>query len=608
MIEDRDNFRSPWTTSPSEKLDMLKKKPRSRRSSEGIIVGMICVVLIAGGFGLYKLFINPAPPQANSKISLEFSKPSQILIGEPFAVSVSISNYSDNVLKNAKLALFLPEGIYFVGQSDEQRVSEQVIGDIGPGSINQQTFNLLAVGGNPTRRLEAKLNYSFSQTSVAQYESLALLDILINQPAVAINLGIPQSVFNGQDFEIKVSYSNNTTREFKDVRLKLDYPPIFQFKRSTVSPEGAGNNSWQLGNIPAGSAGTISITGNVVGPEGSFFDIGTSLSSLISGSTYIVSKQTANVAISQSLLSLSLTVNWASDYVSNLGESLFYTIEYKNNSDTVMQNVKIQAKITGELFNFSGITTQGNFNSLDNTITWFPATTRQLSSVPSKQGGVVQFSIPVKNAFPIRLLSDKNYTLKVQAQIESQTVPQNITAEKTVSVAELESKVAGKLDFVSEAYWRDAASGILNEGSYPPRVNQSTQYTVHWRVVNHATDVSNVNISAYLQSGARFTGKVKSTMDTVPIYNPNSGLVTWDIPFIPATKGFISPPAEAIFQIEVTPSSNQVGLNVTFLGEATITWMDSFVGQAGQATARELDTSVPSDKTITIGDRHGVQP
>ncbi|OGZ53225.1 MAG: hypothetical protein A3B25_02665 [Candidatus Ryanbacteria bacterium RIFCSPLOWO2_01_FULL_48_26] len=613
MTEEKDKFRSPWTApaspklqrgeSPTERPGFMGKKPGTRRSSDGIIIGLIFVALIAGGFSLYTFFIHPSAPENNSKISLEFLKPNQILIGEPFAVSVSISNYSDTVLKNAKLSLFLPDGIYFVGQSDGQRVSEQVVGDIGPGSINQQTFNLLALSGDATRRLEAKLVYSFSQTSAAQYESPAFLDLLINQPAVSINLGIPQSVFNGQDFEIKVSYSNNTTHDFKDVHLALDYPPIFRFKQSTVSPEGAGNNSWQLGNVSAGSAGTISITGNVVGPEGSFFDVGASLTSLISGRTYTVSKQTANVSISQSPLSLSLVANNSSDYVSHLNDTVQYTIEYKNNSDIAMQNVKIQAKLVGELFDLSGIRSDGNFNSLNNTITWFPATNRQLLTVPSKQGGSVGFVIPIKSAFPIRLLSDKNYILKVQAQVESPTVPPNITADKTVSVAGIESKVAGKLDFVSEALWRDAASGILNGGSYPPRVNQPTQFTVHWRVVNYATDAANFHVSAYLQSGARFTGVTKSTTDTQPTYNPNSGLVTWDIPFIPATKGFISPPPEAMFQIEVIPSSNQVGSNVVFLGETSIEWTDSFVGQANQATARELDTSVPADTTVVGIDR-----
>ena len=606
MNDNKDNFRSPWTASPSGKLDaILKKNPRPRRSSDGIILAVIVIALAVGGFGVYKFLIHPTPP-ASSKISLEFSRPNQLLIGEPFDVSVSISNYSDIVLKNAKLSLFLPDGLYFVGQSEGQRVSEQVVGDLGPGSINQQTFSLIALGGNPTRRIEAKLNYSFSQPSAAQYESSALLDLLINQPAVAMNLGLPQSVFNGQDFEIKVSYSNNTPRDFKDVQLKLDYPPIFNFKSSTVSPEGASNNSWRLGNIAAGSAGTISVTGNVLGPEGSFFDVASSLSSLISGNTYTISKQVANVVLEKSPLSLSIVANEASEYVSRLGETIVYTIEYKNNSDMAMQNVKIQAWPSGELFELSRTRTDGYFNSLANVITWFPATNPQLASVSSGRGGTVSFSIPVKEAFPIRLLSDKNYTLKVRAQVESQTVPQNITADKTVSVATFESKVAGKVEFISDAYWRDATSGILNDGPYPPRVNQPTQFTIHWRLVNHATDVSGVHIAAYLQSGARFTGKIRSTVDTQPQYNPNSGLVTWDIPFIPATKGFISPPVEAIFQVEVIPSSNQVGADVPFLTGAVAAWTDSFVGKEGEATAPELDTSIKADTSIQ-GDRR-VQP
>ncbi len=605
MSDDQKISRSPWTASASGGGGV--KKPAPRRSGEGIIVGIILIFLVIGGYGLYQLFFSPTGQPASSKISIEFSKPDQILIGEPFTVTVNVSNYSDNVLKNADISLLLPTGVYFVGEPDSKRLSDQAIGDLGPGSVKPQEFNLIALTGDATRRLEAKLTYAFSQTSGAQYESMGNLDLLINQAAVAINLGLPQSVFSGQDFDITVSYSNNTTHDFKDASLALDYPPTFTFKKSSVSADGQGNNSWKLGDIPAGSAGTITITGAVVAPEGSFFDVGASLSSAVSGSTYEIGKQTATLAISQSPLSVTITANGSSDYVSHTGDTITYKIQYQNNSDMAMQNVKIQATPTGELFQPSGISTNGNFNSLTNTITWFPATNQELSSVPSKQGGTVSFSIPVAGSFPIRLLSDKNYTLKVQAQVESPTVPQNITADKTVSIGTIVSKVAGKLDFVSEAYWGDAASGILNNGPYPPRVNQPTQFTVHWRIVNYATDVNTVHLSAYLQSGARFTGVAKSTVDTSPVYNPNSGLVTWDIPSIAATKGFISPPAEAIFQIEVTPASNQVGSAVVFLGDTSIQWTDSFVGQTGQGTAKALDTSVPNDKTFTGGDRR-VQP
>ncbi|MEK7195527.1 MAG: hypothetical protein AAB655_02430, partial [Patescibacteria group bacterium] len=244
----------------------------------------------------------------------------------------------------------------------------------------------------------------------------------------------------------------------------------------------------------------------------------------------------------------------------------------------------------------------GYFNSISNTVSWFTATTQQLENVAPGDGGTVRFSVRVKNVFPIKLFSDKNYTLKVDARLESPTVPPNITAEKTISVDGTESKVAGRVEVSSEAYWRDAQSGILNSGPYPPKVNQPTQYTIHWILRNYATDINNVSFSAFLKSGAVFTGKVKSNVNNLPSYNPSSGRVTWQIDSLAANKGVISPPAEAVFQIEVTPAVNQVNRNVPLISETTATWTDAFTGEELRVSAPELDSSLPYDKTILYGD------
>ncbi len=131
-------------------------------------------------------------------------------------------------------------------------------------------------------------------------------------------------------------------------------------------------------------------------------------------------------------------------------------------------------------------------------------------------------------------------------------------------------------------------------------MDQPTQYTIHWRLTNYSTDVANITVSAYLQSGSRFTGVVSSNIaSSTPTYNPDSGLVTWQVGSLPATKGITGAPAEAVFQIENTPSLTQVNQNVSLLGETKVEWTDSFVGAVYDATAPPLDTSLPYDKTIT---------
>jgi hypothetical protein len=200
-------------------------------------------------------------------------------------------------------------------------------------------------------------------------------------------------------------------------------------------------------------------------------------------------------------------------------------------------------------------------------------------------------------------VSDKNFTLTIAAEISSPTVPEGTSADRTVSVANASNKVMGKTDIIAEALWRDAKAGILNTGPYPPKVNQPTQYTIHWKVVNYATDVSDIQVSAYLQAGVRFTGTVKSNIGTSPVYDQNSGLITWNIPSLPATKGVISPPAEAIFQVEATPSSNQVNRDMPLMSETNLEAKDMFTGLQIQSKAPGVDTRIPTDTTVNVSNR-----
>ena len=125
--------------------------------------------------------------------------------------------------------------------------------------------------------------------------------------------------------------------------------------------------------------------------------------------------------------------------------------------------------------------------------------------------------------------------------------------------------------------------------------------------MNYATDVSDIQVAAYLQAGVRFTGTVKSNIGTSPIYDQNSGLITWNIPSLPATKGVISAPAEAIFQVEATPSSNQVGRDMPLLSETKLEAKDMFTELQLESTAPAVDTRIPSDTTVNVQSRT-VQP
>jgi hypothetical protein len=198
-------------------------------------------------------------------------------------------------------------------------------------------------------------------------------------------------------------------------------------------------------------------------------------------------------------------------------------------------------------------------------------------------------------------LSDKNYVLTVNGTISSPTVPPGTAASSTVSAANIQNKIGGVITLAAKGFWRDAPASILNSGPYPPKVNQATQYTIHWIITNYSTDASNVTVSAYLQSGTMCTGTIKSNISTSPICNSANGLITWTIPTVPATTGITGPPAEAIIQVTNTPAVNQVGSAVTLMGPTTLQGTDAFTSLPFNATAPAITTNLPDDTTISGG-------
>lgn len=580
----------------NKNADDGRESKKSNTSKIIIILLVLFLIIGSGGFYFYNFVLQNNKESPN--VFIEYSAPPVVFLGKPFEVRISFSNYSESVLKNASLSLILPEGVYFLDQDQEKRVTEEFIGDLGPGSINQRGFNLIVTEGvNSIKRIKANLVYSTSLNSQLRFNSEKNIDIALGEPAVNLTLSAPDRILSGEDFEINVKYYNNTPEEVKNIKIVFQYPSAFNFKRSSLKPENLTNNSWAIGDLKRGASGDFTIIGSIVGQEGSFFELKAYLLIDFSGKTYTLSEQKLSFITAVAPLSLDLSVNNKDDsYIVNLSDTLRYNVIYKNNSNVVFQNIAINVKLIGELFDFTNLNTNGTFDSVKNVIFWTSANDQKLTSLAPGEKRVISFEIKTKNNYPIHRLSDKNFTLKVQAQIESPTVPPGIAAEKTISMASLENKVSGKIKLEAKAFFRDASSGVLNTGPYPPKVNQPTRYAIHWRLTNYSTDISDVVVSAYLRSNTRFISAIKSTTGSLPSYDAKTGKISWLIDKVPATKGVIDEPLEAVFQVENIPAITDLGKYVVFLSESKAEANDLFTDSNLVSVSQSLDTRLPDDK------------
>ncbi len=570
-----ENFKFPW-----EKL-----------------LGFLLVLLILGAALIGYLFYKPEAPDIN----ISFEKPQEILAGESFDFSVIISNNSSKSLNSLKLNLILPDEISFLEDDPSKKMAEIDLGDLAPASFHKENFKLIALSNDlSVKTIQANFKYKIEGSNII-FDSNSQIDLNIEKSAFNIFVDAPQNVFGSQKFKMTIKYQNNSSRDLEDVYLKVDFPPFYKFIESSIKNE---DNLWNLGLIKSGQSGSIDLYGELIGKENQNVNFLITALIKINNKFYSLENQSYIVAISNPPLSLNILLNDSENYIASIGDQLVYVFQYKNNSNIPLENITLKAKFDSNLFDFSTAETNAYFDSSNSTFIWNSAVVPDFKNLASGQSGSVILRIKLKNNFDIKQANnDKNFVLKVNAQIESTTIPPGISNSQNISYFNYETKVRGLIQFNVFGLYRDPQWQIINKGPYPPKVNTLTQYTIHWQIKNYATDLSNVKISGVVYPGINFTGITKSNIGILPKFDKNSNLVYIEIPKILANKGVLDNPVEIVFQVEAIPSLNQVGENITLIDDIKLEATDDFTGEEVNLSLYKIDTSLPNDATIKISDR-----
>jgi hypothetical protein len=544
--------------------------------------------------------------QTTRGLDLEIDVPAEVLSGVPFEVKVNFSNNSGAILEDARLTLSLPEGAAFFGQDPQKTIDHKSLGIVGVGSLIQETYEIILFAPDASEK-EFRVGVNYSTESLgARFEKTETGRTTAASSGVAVEMVMPEKVVSGDEFELEVKYRNLSDTDFSDLELRLEYPPSFTFVSASIKPDRE-NNIWQLGDLRKGSEGSFTLRGRIIGNEEDVFEMKSHLTMGASGQTYLLYQGAAEIRISSSPLVLAIHLPQGAEYAANPGDVLMYTVSYVNNTDTPLRDVIVRAQLVGEMYDIGSIQTAGSVRLSDNTIIWNQSSVPELASLDPDRAGAVTFSVKLKDAYPIRRFSDKNFTLKVSAEAESPTVPSSVRASKTFSQARRETKVSGKVSIDARAFFRDAASGILNKGVFPPKVGQTTQFTIHWVIKNFATDVNNIEVRAVLGNNVKVVGEAKSNIGSLPAFEQSTNEVVWKLDKIQANQGAIGTPIEGIFQIEIVPTSEMVGNYINLLGPTLLRAKDMFIEKDVVANDVGVTSALPDD--TTIGQQNGiVQP
>jgi len=548
-----------------------------------ILYTIVLIVILAGlaYFGFYWF------THDNSGLVLEFNGPESVPIGMPFDLEVGVNNNSSQVLNNAKLLLSVPKGIVFVGRSIDENIISRKIGNVGVGSLTSQKFKLLILKGkeDDIKNITATIDYSPEDVKTRFQKRSSWQTPIMGEVLELIGV-LPEKITSGKVVELKIDYKNNSPIDLDDLILKIKYPESFQFQRATLKPD-EGNNEWHLGGLHPGSSNDFVIIGKLVGPENGFFDFKATVTSELDGRKYIISEKVINTSIKVAPIDLGFSVNNSTNHIAKTDEELNYSINYRYLTRSQGNDPVVKAKLSGKMFDFESlkIGDNGQLDDRTNTIIW------QLDD--GVQSGSVNFSIKTQPKYPIRRAGDRNFVLKVDAQFED-------SSHATVSRSE--TKVAGQIEVDTKGYFRDAKGKVVNNGSLPPQVGKPTEFSIHWDITNYATDVSDVKVTARLPSHVEFVGVKSETDGSLSFDEDSPEFLTWEIDKISATKGVISKPVTAIFQIRAVPTKEMIGKHMSLIGPTTISATDKFTDSPLSGGDDSLTTELTDDPTLSASD------
>ncbi len=579
-------------------IDTLQSKKVNTGKFKKIVLWVSIIAILGGGVaaGIVNYFSTRA-------LSVEVQLPERVSAGRSFDVNFVYTNGTRTILTDARISVEVPDGVFFADDPGRTKLQlSKSMGDLGVGSSGDVAFPVTALGELGSVK-EFKLVFSYKLNGLrSRFEKELHKQTAIGDPALQIDLVLPNKVQSGEQFNFEIHYTNTLDISLDDAWVRMESPLGFSVTLSR--PELTALNFWKLGEVRPHESGVIFISGSGTGQGRDVLKFSVTGGTTLKNHDVVIARKDAQTIVAETPFALAITTGNDGAPV-KLGDLLRYKIMYKNASGGALNDVIIKAKLIGGMFQTTDISGEGFFDPRDNTITWTAAQVPALKILVANTEGYLTFGVPIVREYPIQSLGDKNFIVRVTAEIDSLSIPAYLQSQKSLGKASHEIKVSGMVQIDTLAFFRDAKSGILNKGPFPPRVNEPTNYTIHWRVKNYGVDVSSVEVRSTLSPNATFTGKIVGNYGpNAPQYNERTQEIIWNIPRLEANSGVVSPSYEAIFQITMTPTVFNKGSVAKLIDRTIIKARDDFTGVDLSNIDQELTTLLPDD--TTVGQRDGL--
>jgi hypothetical protein len=510
-------------------------------------------------------------------LKLEILGPEGVQAGDEVEYLVRFKNNGKVRLENPELIFEYPR--HSIPQGEKSLRVIKKIDDIYPGEERIESFKA-RVFGKENDVLEAKAYLSYQPKNLtARYESKTSFTSQIKFVPLTFEFDLPLKAENGEEIKFSLNYFSNIDYILDNLRVRAEYPDGFHF--IGANPKPLDGNIWDLPALSQADGGRIEIDGTIGGQEGEQKIFRAQLGIIRDNEFWPLKETAQSVQITEPSLYISQLINGSQNYIANPGDLLHYEIFFKNIGKKPIQKKFLFSKLEGELFDLSSLKSEkGEIGRGDNSVLWDWKQVSTLRFLEPDEEGKVEFWVKVKE--------------DIDKKIENPVLRNKVTIAGTQKV--FETKINSKIELAQKVYFQQEF--WENSGPLPPKVGESTTYTVVWQVKNSWNDLGKVKVKSTLPKNVKPTGKIFPE-DAKFTFDSKSREVIWNIGELKAFQGFDGIPLTFAFQIEFTPESSQKGETPNLIGEAQILGEDTWTSEILQEKADPVDTTLPNDETVS---------
>ncbi len=573
-----------------KEIEKKQISPQKKKQISIIGISIAVIFIITAIFFIWRGFTS----FDKNNVEIEINGPERVVSGEEIKYTVKYKNNTRMTLEGVKLVFHYPEDSI---PSNQRSMDETIdLSDVMAGQEKEIELLVRVIGlKGENKRAWTELSYQPANFSSRYINGTESISEIISVPLI-LDFDLPEKLVSGQSFDFSLKYLNQAEVSFDNVQIRIEYPVDFVFESANLDAL-ENNNVWYLGKLMAGEQGKILIQANIQGKEDEVKSFKAQLGILKDDRFTSYAETVGAFQISSSPLSVAQTINNSTNYIATIGDKLVYLIDYKNTTNVAIRNVVITSKLEGQVLDLASLDLRGaSFNGTTQTITWNASNLSELEYVGPYQEGQVSFVAKVKDSLPIKNYSDKNFTINNTVKIDSSEIPLALKDIEITGQSQTITKVASKIVLQAQGYYYDDL--IVNSGPVPPRVGETTTYTIKWRLINTSNDLKNVKITASLPPHVKWNSKVNPGYADLK-YNSQTGQVTWTVGDLQSATGILLPVREVAFQVAITPSLAHLGNLVELIGQSRVVGQDDFVDMELISTAKSIDTDLPDDLRIS---------